>query len=148
MVELTHEDIEFFKNEGYLIKREVLNPELMERARCRLWEGAPEGRVRENPDTWVGPFKPEEENEENSNRRKGFRWNYREPGGEDWMVKLLATDPNVWHMAEQFLGEGNLVEPARVRGIYCTLPYGDVPKKVDWMSCGRASVPSRCRWLH
>ena len=32
-------------------------------------------------------------------------------------------------MAEQLLGEGNLVQPDRVRGIYCTLPYGDVPKK-------------------
>ena len=81
MVELTQEDIEFFKNEGYLIKRNVLNPELMERARTRLWEGAPEGRHREDPDTWVGPFKPDEENEDNSNRRKGFRWNFREPGG-------------------------------------------------------------------
>ena len=55
MVELSRDDIAFFKDQGYLIKREVLNPELMERARCRLWEGAPEGRVRENPDTWVGP---------------------------------------------------------------------------------------------
>ena len=128
MVELTREDIEFFKNEGYLIKRNVLNPELMERARTRLWKGAPDGRRREDPDTWIGPFKPEEENEDNSNRRKGFRWNFREPGGEEWMVKLLATDPNVWRMAEQFLGEGNLVVPQRVRGIYCTLPYGDVPK--------------------
>ena len=45
------------------------------------------------------------------------------------MVQLLATDPNVWQMAEQLLGKGNLVRPDRVRGIYCTLPYGDVPKK-------------------
>ena len=129
MVELTQKDIEFFKTEGYLVKRNVLDPELMERARARLWDGAPEGRKREDPDTWIGPFTPEEENVDKSNNRRGFRWNFREPGGEDWMVQLLATDPNVWGMAEQLLGEGNLVQPDRVRGIYCTLPYGDVPKK-------------------
>ena len=47
MVELTLKDIEFFKTEGYLVKRNVLDPELMERARARLWEGAPEGRRRD-----------------------------------------------------------------------------------------------------
>ena len=129
MVELTRKDIEFFKTEGYLVKRNVLNPELMEQARAKLWEGAPEGRKRENPETWVGPFTPEEENPDKDNHRRGFRWNFREPGGEDWMVQLLATDPNVWQMAEQLLGKRNLVQPERVRGIYCTLPYGDVPKK-------------------
>ena len=129
MVELTRKDIEFFKTEGYLVKRNVLNPELMERARTRLWDGAPEGRRRNDPETWVGPFTPEEENVDKSNNRRGFRWNFREPGGEAWMVQLLATDPNVWGMAEQLLGKGNLVQPDRVRGIYCTLPYGDVPKK-------------------
>lgn len=129
MVELTIEDILFFKKEGFLIKRNVLNPDLMEQARASLWEAAPEGRLREDPETWIGPFKPEEENEDKSDRRKGFRWNYRELGGEEWMVRLLATDPNVWRMAEQFLGEGSLVQPKRIRGIYCTLPYGDVPKK-------------------
>ena len=48
MVELTRKDIEFFKTEGYLVKRNVLNSELMERARTRLWDGAPEGRKRED----------------------------------------------------------------------------------------------------
>ena len=129
MVELTQKDIEFFKTEGYLVKRNVLNPELMERARTRLWDGAPEGRRRDDPETWIGPFTAEEENIDKDNNRRGFRWNFREPGGEAWMVQLLATDPNVWGMAEQFLGKGNLVQPDRVRGIYCTLPYGDVPKK-------------------
>ena len=43
------------------------------------------------------------------------------------MVRLLATEPGVWAMAEQMLGEGQLVQPERIRGIYCTLPYGDHP---------------------
>ena len=58
------------------------------------------------PDTWVGPIKKEEECQDTMNAKRGFRWNFREPGSEDWMVRLLATDPSVWGMAEQFLGEG------------------------------------------
>ena len=122
---LTTDELRFFKREGYLIKRGVLDPDLMEQARSRLWDGAPPGRIRTAPETWVGPFGKEEENDDGSNHRRGFRWNFREPGGEDWMVRLLATEPKIWGIAEQMLGRGQLVQPERIRGIYCTLPYGD-----------------------
>ena len=124
---LTTDEMGFFKRNGYLIKRGVLDAGLLERARARLWEGAPPGRRRDDPDTWTGPFREDEENPESDNHRRGFRWNFREPGGEPWMVRLLATEPKVWAMAEQMLGEGQLVQPQRIRGIYCTLPYGDHP---------------------
>ena len=124
---LTTDEMRFFKRNGYLIKRGVLDPALLERARTRLWDGAPPGRRRDAPDTWVGPFREDEENPDGANHRRGFRWNFREPGGEEWMVRLLATDPKVWAMAEQMLGKGQLVQPERIRGIYCTLPYGDHP---------------------
>ena len=58
---LTIEEMRFFKRNGYLIKRGVLDAELMERARARLWDGAPPGRKRDDPTTWVGPFAEEEE---------------------------------------------------------------------------------------
>ena len=124
---LTTDEMRFFKRNGYLVKRGVLDPALMERARARLWDGAPPGRRRDDPDTWVGPFREDEENPDKDNHRRGFRWNFREPGVEPWMVRLLATEPKVWAMAEQMLGEGQPVQPARIRGIYCTLPYGDHP---------------------
>ena len=124
---LTTDEMRFFKRNGYLIKRGVLDPALMERARARLWDGAPPGRTRQDPATWVGPFREDEENPDGANHRRGFRWNFREPGDEEWMVRLLATDPKVWAMAEQMLGKGQLVQPPRIRGIYCTLPYGDHP---------------------
>ena len=129
MVRLSKEDILFFKREGYLVKREVLDPDLMARARDRLWDGAPPSMDRYAPETWVGPIKEEEECQDSMNAKRGFRWNYREPGTEDWMVRLLATDPSVWGMAEQLLGKGNLRTPKGIRGIYCTLPYGDEPEK-------------------
>ena len=124
---LTTDELRFFKREGYLIKRGVLDPELMEQARTRLWDGAPPGKIRTAPETWIGPFGKEVENDDGSNHRRGFRWNFREPGGEDWMVRLLATEPKIWAIAEQMLGRGQLVQPERIRGIYCTLPYGDHP---------------------
>ena len=124
---LTTDEMRFFKRNGYLIKRGVLDPALMERARTRLWDGAPPDRRRDDPDTWVGPFRQDEENLDGANHRRGFRWNFREPGDEEWMVRLLATEPKVWAFAEQMLGKGQLVQPERIRGIYCTLPYGDHP---------------------
>lgn len=126
-MKLTTDELRFFKRNGYLIKRNILNPELTERARARLWDGAPKGRTRDDPSTWVGPWAKEEENDEGSNHRRGFRWTFREPGDEEWMVRLLATEPKIWSMAEQMLGAGQLVQPERIRGIYCTLPYGDHP---------------------
>ena len=79
-MKLTTDELRFFKRNGYLIKRNILNPELTERARARLWDGAPQGRTRDDPSTWVGPWAKEEENDEGSNHRRGFRWNFREPG--------------------------------------------------------------------
>ena len=124
---LAAEQLRFFKENGYLIVRDVLDPELMARARASLWEYAPPGRSPDRPETWVGPFLPEEEDVEKPNHRRGFRWQYRERGGESWMVQLLAKNPAIWAMAEQMLGVGELCEPQRIRGIYCTLPYGQTP---------------------
>ncbi len=123
-MELSIDEIEFFKDNGYLIKRSVLDPKLMARARDRLWDGAPPSMKRDDQASWVGPIRPEEESEDPSNRRKGFRWQFREPGGEPFMLRLLATDPNVFGFAEQLIGKHQLQKPVRIRGIYCTLPYG------------------------
>ena len=35
-MKLTTDELRFFKRNGYLIKRNILNPELTERARARL----------------------------------------------------------------------------------------------------------------
>ena len=115
---LTNKEIEGFKQNGYLIKRGVLDPMLMAQARDSLWEAAPPTLKRDDPKTWVGAFADER-----------WTWKYRDRGHEEWMVKLLATDPSVWGMAEQLLGSGNLEVPEHIRGIYCIFPEGDVPKR-------------------
>ena len=52
---LTPDEIRFFKREGYLIKRGVLDPELMARARERKWEGAPARMKRDDPGSEASP---------------------------------------------------------------------------------------------
>ncbi|MFT5366126.1 MAG: hypothetical protein ACI8V2_001073 [Candidatus Latescibacterota bacterium] len=124
MVTLTEADIHFFKTNGYLIKREVLDPDLMARARARLWDGKPPSFDPDDPDTWVGPIKPEEENDDRVNHRRNFRWQFRETGRDEFMIDMLPRNPSVRAMVEQFLGP-ELREPQGIRGIYSTLPYGD-----------------------
>ena len=127
---LSTEDLRFFQENGYLIKRGVLDKVLMARARERFWDYTPERFSKSKPSSWVGPIRPEEEEEKTStepNESRGFRLHYRTIGSESWMVRLLAKDPAVWSMAEQMLGAGQLIEPTGIRGIYSTLPYGNHP---------------------
>jgi len=118
MITLSNDEITFFRENGYLIKRKVLDPDLMTQARDRLWEGAPPELDRHRPKTWVGAF-----------AESRWTWKFREPGEEAWMVQLLATDPSIWTMAEQLLGKDCLQIPERIRGIYCIFPEGDVPER-------------------
>jgi hypothetical protein len=128
MTRLSPNEIRFFKKKGYLIKRRVMDENLMARARERLWENAPPEVDCNDPDTWVGPIKRYNE-EGTGNRGSEYSWKYKGIGGEDWIVRMLATDPSIWGMAEQLLGEGNLVVPERIRGIYCLLPEGNIPQR-------------------
>ena len=128
MKRLTEEEIRFFKREGYLAKRGVMDPDLMAQARDYLWEGAPPRMRRDDPKTWVGPFRPDEEDENPQNQRRGFTWKYREPTHKALLRRMLATNPTIWGWAEQLLGKGEVAHPPRVRGIYCKLPMGAHPE--------------------
>ena len=61
MSKLSTKDIRIFKREGYLVKRGILNPELMAQARDSLWEAAPPELDRNDPDTWIGPLPDRDE---------------------------------------------------------------------------------------
>ena len=56
---LTHDEKQFFKDNGYLVKRDVLPRALLERAVDGLWHGV--WADRRDPKTWVNaePKKPE-----------------------------------------------------------------------------------------
>ena len=127
MITLSDAEIQFFMDQGYLIKRNVLDPDLMAEARASVWANAPVELERDNPDSWVGPFA--DTCDDPDSVRRGYTWKYRQQGREEWMLQLLAKNPSVWTMAEQLLGEGNLAEPERARGIYCIRPEGDAPER-------------------
>lgn len=126
---LTDDEVLQFKNDGYLVKRGVIDQGYCKTARERLWDGAPSSMSEDDPESWVGPFKPEEESDEKQNFRKGYRWQYRKVGKEDWMAEGLPRHPFVQGAVTQLLGKDRFQQPTGVRGIYCTLPYGDVERK-------------------
>ncbi len=129
MNKLCSDELRFFKQEGYLIKRGVMDPALTARARKRLWDGAPPRLREDKPDTWIGPFPENEESRDGSNVRGGFSWKFRELGEEGWMIEMLATNATVWGWAEQMVGEGTLIRPDKIRGIYCRMPEGNHPER-------------------
>ena len=55
MIKLTPDEIRFFRDEGYVIKRKVMDEGLMAQARDRLWDNPPPGIDRNDPNTWRGP---------------------------------------------------------------------------------------------
>ena len=119
---LTEDDIRFFKREGYLIKRGVMDPVKCARARERLWDDPPPSMRKDDPESWVGPIKPEEESDDRLNLKKGFGWRYRLLGQEPWMAEMLPRSDFVRSAAEQLLGKNRFILPERVRGVYCILP--------------------------
>ena len=125
---LTTAELRFFRRNGYLIKRKVMDPDLMAEARRRLWDDPPPSMQPDDPRTWVGPLPEADLSPDLDNHRGEYRWQYRLIGSEPWIVRMLATDPAIFAMAEQMLGPGELQTPDRIRGIYCTLPFGERPR--------------------
>lgn len=125
MKTLSQDEVSFFKENGYLICRGVLDPTLMEQARESLWANGLTSLDRNDPSTWVGPFGRMSDDE--NNVRHDYTWKYRAQGQDEFMLQLLPKNPSVWAMAEQLLGTGQIQEPDRARGIYCMMPEGERP---------------------
>ena len=107
-----------------------MDANLTAQARERLWENAPPEIDRDNLDTWVGPIQEYRQKKgEKGNDGGGYGWWYRSIGSEEWMARMLVAHPPIWEIVEQMLGEGDVVKPDRIRGIYCRLPEGSSPRK-------------------
>lgn len=155
---LNFEQLAFFKHNGYLIVKGALDLQLCAEAQDRMWRELPKGSAldRHNPATHVGPFPSQDENASSMHLRTGYRWQQRQFGTEQLMIDLVFN-PMLCGVAETLLGEnclrrpvvggtpmgtngpawpGGPVDPADgtegVRGIYCTLPYGDKPREADF----------------
>jgi hypothetical protein len=132
MSRLSADEVSFFKEYGYLLKSNVLDPELCARARDQLWATATPPLRRDEPRTWTGPIEPQHETEELS----GHHWfpHADHAGGPDDIRQQLVTrNEQVLCWARQLLGEDNvdLSARARSRGIICNLPVAEQRRSLN-----------------
>ena len=118
---LTREEVIRFKEDGFLIKRSVLDPTLIARAREEIWKYAPPWLDRNKPQTWIGAFSDDY-----------WSWRVKQFREEVWMLKLLIGNEVIWDSVEQLLGKGCIHIPQQVRGVYCIFPEGDVPETLPY----------------
>lgn len=130
---LTDDEIIQFKRDGYLVNRGIIDQKYCARARERLWDDPPPSMSKDDPGSWIGPIKPEEESDDPDNFKKGHRWQYRKVGSEDWIVQGLPWHPFIQSTITQLLGKDRFTQRDRVRGIYCTLPQGDAERQGRFM---------------
>jgi len=155
---LSGEQLAFFKHNGYLIVRGGMDPQLCAEVQDRMWRDLPAdvGLKRDDPATHKGPFSAADRQMDALHLRDGYRWQQRELGTERLLLDLVYNT-TLCSIAEQLLGAGTLrppveggtpmgthgpawpggpVDPAHgtegVRGVYCTLPYGDKPREPDF----------------
>ena len=148
LVALSTTEIQEFVTNGFVVKRNILDPELCAAARDRLWAGNTSSHLRRDaPATWINGI-PEEDRQstpDGMNDRTGsYGWRLRELSGDEDMIELLPRRVFPWF--EQLLGEGEVVTPQvsstaadpdprgsrlrgwpvwggkELRGLYCVLP--------------------------
>ncbi len=118
----TNDEMRFFKRNGFVIKPNLLKPELIAKAHEVFWERVPAQLKRDDPETWIGPFRDEYHIDDGTDLIRGHTWKFRAVGEDEWMMDLIPRNANLYGLAEQLLGKGNLVPPSGVRGMYTTLP--------------------------
>ena len=115
LVALTPEEIQNFVRDGFLVKRQVLDPKLCAVARDRLWAGNTSSHLRrDDPSTWLGglPESDRQSTPDGMNDRTGDHgWRLRELSGDEQMIDLLPRRVFPWF--EQLLGEGEVVSVIR-----------------------------------
>lgn len=132
---LTTDEMRFFKANGYLIKRGIMNHSLMKKARDRFWDDPPACLKKDDSNTWPGPLPEEYQSKDEGNYRNDYHWKYRRLNKEQWLIEMIATQPEIFHIAEDLLGVDQLAVPENVRGIYGVLPYGNRPRPVARCHC-------------
>ena len=162
---LTTDEIRAFVQNGFLVKRNVLDPKLCAAARDRLWAGNTSSHLRrDDPKTWTNglPESDRQSTPDGMNDRTGeYGWRLRELSGDEDMINLLPRRVFPW--LEQLLGQGEVVTPEvtssatdpdprgsrlrgwpvwggkELRGMYCVLPRehkGPLPALADAARAG------------
>jgi hypothetical protein len=135
---LSVEEVAFFKREGWLLLRDVLDPGLIERAVDNVWSTALPSMRRDEPASWWGTVEEHGLESEESHavdvRHEGLRWIVRKSAKEDWMLNLAARNPLVAGPVKQLLGQE--LNQTGTRGVYSTRPC--------FTRAGRRLAPKDC----
>lgn len=163
---LTADEIEHFVTHGFVVKRQVLDPQLCAAARDRLWAGNTSSHLRrDDPRTWVGGL-PETDRVSTTDglndRTAKHGWRLRELAGDELMIELLPRRVFPW--LEQLLGKGQVVQPEvtsspedpdprgtrlrgwpvwggkELRGVYCVLPEEKTATSPSMADAARAGA--------
>ena len=135
---LSREEVEFFKSNGYLIKRGLLSDcrPSFEQALDYFWDKVPRHSLsRDDSDGWLdNPGSHwREEDHARVGSLLGTNWKMRSPGEsgigtEPFLVEDIAQHPKMLEVVSTFLGSS--IKPVRrVRGIYGVFPLS--PDKED-----------------
>lgn len=125
---LTIEEIEHFKEFGFLVKRRLVDsPKVFDRIVDHVWDTMPGGVMsRHEPRTWIDlPHERWPKSAASScGILHGSAWKMRSKhryGRETFILDATANHPNVRATVAQFIGE-KVMACERVRGVYVVLP--------------------------
>ena len=124
---LSEDEVAFFKEHGYLVKRGLLNePEAFKQIVDYVWEQVPRELVkRDDPSTWIDAPQGEWTGEDAENlgpfRRGSWKLRSRTFGTEPVFVDKIANHPRMRQVVSRFIGEPVRFAD-RVRGVYCIFP--------------------------
>ena len=92
-MQLTTEQLGFFKDNGYLIVAGVMDRQLCAKARDRLWASLPAtSKIQRNdPTTHIGPFDSRDATTDHRDLRQGYRWQLRSVGTEPLLIDLVFS---------------------------------------------------------
>ncbi len=135
-------EIDFFRKNGFLVKKGLLDPAKLAPAFDQIWShllekvpvrhGSGWHLVREDRGTWMNPqwapMEPHPASGPYQGRQPieqyGRTVKLHDIGDADYLLDLLPNDPNVQAVAEALLGE-NLRPNVRTRGVYALFPTMD-----------------------
>eukprot|EP01043_Picozoa_sp_COSAG02_P067937 COSAG02_NODE_11094_length_1794_cov_1.300885_2_plen_269_part_00 len=126
--DLSTRDIELFKENGYLVKRNLLPQAELQVCLDKFWAAAPESIRRDAPESWVDPARHDDwatetppGYERGEHNRGGTRWTAHALGHDEAFLAATARHPDALRVVEALIG-GPVKLPGRNRGIYAIFP--------------------------
>ncbi|MFT5365642.1 MAG: hypothetical protein ACI8V2_000582 [Candidatus Latescibacterota bacterium] len=138
-VQLSPEEVEHFKTNGFIVKKGLIDPSDLERVADCVWSAAAELGFpfdRNDPATYTLPkdhgLFPQTEPKHTyhdgagipnyfGGKTSGWTWRHYTPCTEDWFLERTARHANVQAVVQQLIGS-NVRPSQRCRGLYSVFP--------------------------